>query len=232
MNPQRQFWNEQQQVLRRVLLHSDHFSTAIVLFLAQHAMVHSGRISASALWSFEDEVWQGLPETSARQIPQNGEHSIAWAIWHIARIEDATMNLLVGGELQVLEQDGWLPHLGIAIRHTGNAMDVEEIADLSNRIDLKALRAYRLAVGRRTRQIVGRLRPADLKQKVDPACLQRMSEEGVVVEAARELLDYWGSLKLGELLLMPPTRHNFIHLNEALRIKQKLDKSMLESAQP
>jgi len=29
-------------------------------------------------------------------------------------------------------------------------------------------------------------------------------------------------LKVGELLLMPPTRHNFIHLNEGLRIRQKV----------
>jgi len=35
------------------------------------------------------------------------------------------------------------------------------------------------------------------------------------------VIDYWSGLTLAGLLLMPPTRHNFIHLNEALRLKQK-----------
>ncbi|MCL4559101.1 MAG: DinB family protein [Chloroflexi bacterium] len=168
MNSQRKFWNEQQQALRQVLLHTDHFSNAIELFLAQHAMVHSGRISPAALWSFEDEIWQGLPETVARQIPQGDEHSIAWVFWHIARIEDVTMNLLVGGCPQVLDQPGWLERMQVAIRHTGNSMDAAGISDLSASVDLKALRAYRRAVGRRTREIVHHLHPEELKQKVDP----------------------------------------------------------------
>ena len=40
--------------------------------------------------------------------------------------------------------------------------------------------------------------------------------------SAREIVDYWGGLTIAGLVLMPPTRHNFVHLNEALRIRQKL----------
>jgi hypothetical protein len=36
------------------------------------------------------------------------------------------------------------------------------------------------------------------------------------------VLEYWGGLTYAGLLLMPPTRHNFIHLNEALRVKKKV----------
>jgi hypothetical protein len=42
-----------------------------------------------------------------------------------------------------------------------------------------------------------------------------------VVEAAAGLLDYWGRRTIAGLLLMPATRHNIVHLNEAARIKQK-----------
>ena len=61
-----------------------------------------------------------------------------------------------------------------------------------------------------------------LKQKVDPARLERVLAEGAVVDEARGVLDYWGGLTYAGLLLMPPTRHNFIHLNEALRVKKKV----------
>jgi hypothetical protein len=46
-------------------------------------------------------------------------------------------------------------------------------------------------------------------------------DEEAVVEAARGVVDYWGRLNIAGLLLMPPTRHCFVHLNESLRLKQR-----------
>jgi hypothetical protein len=69
--------------------------------------------------------------------------------------------------------------------------------------------------------LVKRLQPEELNLKVDPSRLQQVMAEGAVVEAASGLLDYWGGLSKAGLLLMPPTRHNFVHLNEALRLKSK-----------
>jgi hypothetical protein len=109
----------------------------------------------------------------------------------------------------------------ISVRNTGNAMDEAGVAKLSARINIEALRSYRLAVGRRTREIVRQLQAEDLKQKVDPSRLQQVMDEGAVVEAAQGLIDYWGRRNIAGLLLMPATRHNFIHLNEALRIKHR-----------
>lgn len=221
MDAQRKLWNQQQQTLRTALLRPDEPHQAIDLFLSQHAMVHSGLMAQAGVWSFEDEIWPGLSEEGVRCIPRNCDHSIVWIIWHIARIEDVTMNLLVAGSSQILLRDNWLNRLKITARDTGNAMAEAGVADLSATIDLEALRAYRLAVGRRTREIVQQLQPAALKQKVDPARLRQVRLEGAVVEAAQDLLDYWGGLTIAGLLLMPPTRHNFVHLNEALRVKQK-----------
>jgi hypothetical protein len=106
-------------------------------------------------------------------------------------------------------------------RDTGNAMNLEEITAFSNRIAIPALRAYRLAVGRRTREIAKSLEPEQVKCRVNPGRLQRVRDEGAVLESEQWLLDYWGELAIAGLLLMPPTRHNIVHLNEALRIKQK-----------
>jgi len=184
-------------------------------------MVHSTRMAQSELWSFEDEILQDMTEQAFRCIPRDGDHSIAWIIWHIARIEDVTMNLLVAGSPQLLQRDHWLERMKVNVRDTGNVMDPEGVANLSATIDLSALRAYRLAVGHRTREIVQQLQPEELKQKVEPSRLQQVMAEGAVVEAARGLIDYWGGLNKAGLLLMPPTRHNFVHLNEALRVKQK-----------
>jgi hypothetical protein len=132
------------------------------------------------------------------------------------------MNILVAGNSQVLYAENWPPRLNFMSNETGNALDQAGIALLSTTIDIGALRAYRLSVGRATQQIVKGLRHGKFKQKVDPADLERVLNEGAVVESTHWLIDYWGKKSIVGLLLMPPTRHNFIHLNEALRLKQKL----------
>jgi hypothetical protein len=222
MNLDRQTWNANQQVLQRLLTKGEDFPHAIDLFLSQHARLHAREMIQSDSPTFEDEIWEDLSESAARLIPRGCEHSIAWNFWHLARIEDVTMNLLVAGTPQLFEAEGWQPRLNVTDRDTGNAMQEPRIAEISARIDLIALRSYRTAVGRRTRQVVQALQPTDLKKKTDPTRLKQVLDQGAVEEAAYGLIEYWGGRTIAGLLLMPPTRHNFVHLNEMLRLKQKL----------
>jgi hypothetical protein len=221
MDSHRKLWNKQQKEFRRILLSFDQHPQAIELFLSQHAMLHSAKMAQTETWSFEDQVLDDMTEEQIRRIPRNCDHSVAWTVWHIARIEDATMNMLVAGSPQIFERENWRERIKVTFRDTGNVMDVKGVANLSAAIDIETLRAYRVAVGRRTREIVKQLEPEQLKQQVDPARLQRMLDEGAVVEAASSLIDYWGKRNIAGLLLMPATRHNLVHLNEALRIKQR-----------
>jgi hypothetical protein len=219
MEAHRKFWNEQQQALRQKLERPGETQNALELVLNQHAMLHSAEMSQTGLWSFEDEALAGVSEEKMRIIPGNCEHSIAWAAWHMTRIEDACMNLLVAGSAQVLLGEGWLERLGTGMRDTGNALPAGDVAELSERINLPALRAYRRAVGRRTREIVKLLQTGDLSRKVEARRLEQMRLEGAVPEAASGLLDYWGGLTVAGLLLMPATRHIYLHWNEVVRIR-------------
>jgi hypothetical protein len=221
MNPNRKLWNDGQQKLRRALDSNDH-SQAIECFLTQHAMVHTKRMSRMDLWSFEDEIWQGLSVQTFRAIPPRGEHSIAWILFHIARVEDITMNMLVAGTSQLYTSNKWAKKLKATIHHSANKMDNESVVNLSFALDIDTLRDYRLAVGCRTCEIVKQIQPEDLPKKVDSTRLQRVLDEGAVTIEAIEIVNYWRKRTIAGLLLMPPTRHNFLHLNEALRIKQKL----------
>ncbi len=177
----RKSWNKQQTELRQMLSASDRHDEAIQLFLRQHAMLHSARMSQATVCSYEDQILDDMAEERVRRIPRNCEHSVAWLIWHLARIEDVAMNILVAGSPQILHQDNWFERLGVAARDTGNEMDAQGVVDLSAAIDIEALRAYRVAVGRGTREVVIQLVPEELKQKVDPARLQQVLDEGAVV---------------------------------------------------
>jgi hypothetical protein len=221
MDSNRQHWNQGHQRLHRALAANDH-KKATELFLDQHAMVHSGKMAKGKLWSFEDEVLNGTAEDQIRCIPPKSEHSIAWILFHLARIEDITMNMLVAGTPQLFVQDDWGDTLNVNIFHSANSMDDRGIATLSARVDIDTLRAYRQSVGRRTREIVRKLTPEELKQKPDPSRLQKIMDEGALLPEAIGILNYWSKRTIAGLLLMPPTRHNFLHLNEALRIKQRI----------
>ncbi len=142
-------------------------------------------------------------------------------MWHMARCEDIAMNLLVAGSPQVLNQGHWLKKMKVKVCDTGNAMSKADLVEFNNTIDLAALRAYRVAVGRRTREIVQQLEFADMKRKVEKSRVQQVIDEGAVVEAAHALTDYWSKRNVAGLLLMPATRHNLVHLNEALQQKRR-----------
>ncbi len=213
--------NKQITHLRKILSSAEQFEEAITLFMRVHAQLHAAQVSQSGEWSYEDAILNDMPEAQIRRIPQNEGHSIAWIFWHLARIEDAAMNLLVAGTPQVLHQGGWLVRMGVTQRDSGNEMSADEVVHLSATVDIGELRAYRAAVGRRTREIVAELQPDDLKQMVDPVRLQRVMDEAALVEAASGIRDYWGKRNIAGLLLMPATRHNLVHLNEAQRLKRK-----------
>jgi hypothetical protein len=214
----------EQTRLREIMQNGDRFPEAIELFMVQHARLHSARVSLAEpdfprVWSYEDELLHGVNEVHIRQLPPKKEHSIAWCIWHIARIEDVAMNLLVAGGAQVFTLGNWQKRMQVNIVHTGNEMGFNEVKDLSAKVDVSALRAYRVAVGQRTREIVKGLSPQDLVCKVDPGRLQRVLDESAVTQAAFGVVEYWSRRTIAGLLLMPATRHSLVHLNEALNLK-------------
>jgi hypothetical protein len=122
---------------------------------------------------------------------------------------------------QVYLEGGWEISLGAPIHDTANALDGDAMAELSQALDMHTLRAYRQAVGTRTRQIVTSLSSEDLRQQVIQSRLQRVWEEGALVEAAQGIADYWGGRNIAGLLLMPASRHCLTHLNEALKLKKR-----------
>ncbi len=140
MDPNHKYWNQKQQELQRAFNQSRDHQKTIDLFLEQHAMVHSAKLAGSNLWSFEDEICQDLSESAARDIPPGCDHSIVWIFWHIARIEDITMNLLVAGSPQIFNTGDWKQKLKVDGCDTGNMMKPEDVSALSRAIDLEALR--------------------------------------------------------------------------------------------
>ena len=220
-------WNPKQAQLKALIQKAADFDQGMKLVLELHSLVHTSEMSQQEVKTFEDELWETLDPISFKTMPAASDTTIAWNIWHITRIEDITANILIAGEGQVIHKDQRLKRLNVQVCDTGNAMTREEIIDFSSTVNMEELRGYRIAVGRRTRDIVSSLTPEDLHKKVEPARLQRILQEGGVldVEGSRWLLDFWGRKNVAGILQMPITRHQVVHINDALKLKAKCMKN-------
>lgn len=217
-------WGNQQTVLRTMLgKPAAHFDEAIKLCLRQHALMHPFEASEPGVQTIFDEMWEGLDEEKFKSTVAGDNKTIAWEVWHSTRIEDITMNILVADDVQVIRTDSWLTRMNAKVCDTGNAMTDEEIIALSESLSMKDLYEYRVAVARKTREIIRSLTVADLKKKMNnKSRLARITEEGAVVEGANWLIDFWGKKNAAGILLMPATRHHMVHINRSKKIKKKL----------
>ncbi|WP_010095342.1 DinB family protein [Ornithinibacillus scapharcae] len=226
---QRKIWNDNHKLLRKALVRPETHSEAVTIFLSQHALLHNNQVGHSEQVTLVEHLLKNLDETTFRQYPVSNpdtKNSIAWHLWHISRIEDMTMNILIADAPQVLQSENWLAKLNIPFAHSGNDMTEEEIACLSKSIDLEALLAYRLEVGKQTRIVVNSLKTGDFQLAIESKRMERLFDEQAVAPKSEWLANYWNKKNVAGLLLMPATRHNFLHLNKSVRIKERLQKQL------
>jgi hydroxypyruvate isomerase len=216
-------WNEDIKQLREIIMKQDKIEESKYLSLILHSMVHSSDMSGLLIKTFEDELWEDLDEHTFRTSTNEKGRTIAYGIWHSTRIEDITMNLLVSEDEQVFNLGNWKEKINSNIVDTGNAMTGEEILEFSKNINMQELKNYRIAVGRKSREIIKNLTNKDMKRKFETYRLHRVIDEGAVlnVEASNWLIDFWGRKNVSGIILMPVTRHHVVHINESLSAKKK-----------
>lgn len=216
-------WNKHLKELREIILKKDKVEESKALAKMVHSMVHSSYVSGTDEKTFEDELLEDLEDEIFRTSINEKGRTIAYGLWHSSRIEDITMNLLVAGDEQVFNSGNWKEKINTEIIDTGNALSSEEILEFSKNINIQELKNYRIAVGKKTRTIIGSLANEDMKRKFDKEKLQRIIDEGAVldVEASNWLIDFWERKNVAGIILMPATRHNMVHINESLSAKRK-----------
>lgn len=180
---------------------------AIDFFLLRYETLHRTLL---------DDLLKGLTEAQVRRRPHSGVNTIAWLIWHAARVEDVGVNRFIVDGAQVLD-DGWLARLGIARRDVGTGMTDAEVDALSAGVDLTALRGYWDALTRRTLDVVAKLRGHELDAVVPADRVRRVcADEGAVAPGAEWLTEFWANGRTrGWLLAQTPLLHVYGHYFEA-----------------
>lgn len=185
------------------------------LLLAQHASVHSAPVSGGR---FADEILSGLSDGQMRVRPGKTLNSLAWLLWHMARTEDVGVNVIATDSRQVLDRD-WAEQLGIARRDIGTAMTDDEVDALTRRLDVGAARAYRDAVGRRTREVLAALPPEAWATMVTAADIARAKAAGALGPNTGCLEKVWLTQTRAMRLSITAVTHNFTHLGEAQAVR-------------
>jgi hypothetical protein len=220
----RKHWTQQQTQLRKALSSKVQVAQGIQLFLQQHAATHSAGISGGQFWSLQDEVLAGVTDAEIKTLPGRGSNSMAWLLWHTARIEDITLSFLVLEQPQVLDSEAWAGRLGFSLRDVGAGMDEPQVVSFSQQILVQGLKDYRAAVGRRTRAGMPTLPYSQMEEIVPAENVQRLLEDGSISQKAPWLAEFY-THRTKAFFLTRITSHNFLHINEAGRIPARLRKT-------
>ena len=188
------------------------------LFLSQHGNVHSAAVGGNKM-SLVERTLGGLTDEQWRVRPREDMNSIAWLVWHIARAEDIMVNRVLAGRSQVFD-DAWLKGLGITRRDFGIGMSSAEVTDLTRQIDIGALRAYRDAVGLRTREVVGGFKDQDWQGEiVAPAMEQAAAEGAFAATRAEGVVKAFTGRPRAMVLSGIALFHSAGHLGEAVTVR-------------
>ncbi|HZP35046.1 MAG TPA: DinB family protein [Methylomirabilota bacterium] len=187
------------------------------LFLEQHAAMHTAAVGGNTM-SAADRAFAGLTEEQMRVRPREDLNSLAWLMWHIARAEDIVVNQVVGGGGQLFDE-GWMRRLNVSRHDFGIGMTSPEVTELSQRIDVAALREYRDAVGRRTREVISGFRPEDWSVPVKADAVERAAAAGAFGARTEALVKGFPGRPRSALLSGIALFHCAGHMGEAATVR-------------
>ena len=124
------------------------------------------RDSFTRLIEHVEGLTDGLTDEVAFFRPTAAANSIAWLIWHSARVQDAQLSAIAGIE-DVWTRDGWVDRFALDLPRdaTGFGHDAEEVGRVRASADLLA--GYYHAVHKVSLEYVASVTPDELSRVVD-----------------------------------------------------------------
>lgn len=187
------------------------------LLLEEHSAMHSPAVGGNKA-SMAERTFAGLTDEQMRVRPREDLNSLAWIMWHIARAEDIMANVIVNGRNQVLDA-GWAPRLKIARPDFGIGMSKGEVAELSEAVDIAALKDYRDAVGLRTREILATYGPQDWEGEVEAAAAERAGALGCFGARTEALVKGMTGRPRRAVLSGIVIMHSAMHMGEGATVR-------------
>ncbi len=116
---------------------------------------------------FLDRALDGLTEEEAAWSPGVECNSIAFILWHTARVEDLYINRVIRLQDDIYVVEGWQEKLGIPAREMGYRYTVEQLQAWPVP-KLEILRGYANSVREKTLDVVQSVTPETLSEVPNP----------------------------------------------------------------
>ena len=97
-------------------------------------------------------------------VPEHGSHSIAWCLWHTARVEDLIVNTRIRGASPIWNAD-WAERTGLPADGFGTGLSDEE-AQQVRIASMEAFAEYQEAVWAQTAEYLDATNDLDLEREV------------------------------------------------------------------
>jgi hypothetical protein len=184
-------------------------------FEMEHRDSHAGHLYGQP--TIIDRVF-GVPnDAQMRARPAAGLNSLLWLLWHMARVEDVAVNLVITDGEQVLD-DAWCRHMNVTRRDMGSGMTDDEVGELTALADIAAVRSYRSSVGLRTREIARSLHALAWDEIVTEADIARAAAAIGPRDHPPGPAHPWCGQSRARRLSGAAVAHNRVHLGEAITI--------------
>jgi hypothetical protein len=135
------------------------------------------------------------------------------------------VNTVLRGRDEVLDRDHWLAKLGITSRHIGTGATFAEVDEISQTVDLAALRAYWVAVGQETRAWASTLDFDTLGKLVSAEEAQQAMAKNDFGEQGAWVGPFWvkSTWTHATFLFWLAIEHNWFHIGETWVIRSLLN---------
>lgn len=170
---------------------------------------------------FEQTVLSLVPREHLTTRAGGEGNSIAWLMWHLARVEDVTINSVVRGKPQVLMAGNWQERLGIADQRIGTGLQDAEVEEFSRAINLDELYAYWKAVKQETGSWLASV-PLEVLDIIPDLDARLSTIPAVVPEQGSWALDFWRGKPGSFFLRSSVIGHGYLHLGEMRAIAGRL----------
>lgn len=147
------------------------------------------------------EVVDGLGEDDLARRPRAGANSIAWLVWHLSRVQDASVEAALGDGSPVWTAQGWQQRLGLDLpaEDTGYGHSPEEVGRVRSSAELLA--GYHAAVAARTEHLLRGVGDDELDRVVDEGYDPPVTLGVRLVSVASDCLQHLGQAAYARGLL-------------------------------
>jgi uncharacterized damage-inducible protein DinB len=154
------------------------------------------------------QAGDGLSAEQLHFVPEGESHSVAWIMWHGARVEDLIMQQMIRGVKPEWETGDWAERTGLPAQGFGTGQSTEDARGIRIK-DLDAFAGYASAVAAHTQDFLSSASDEDLEREVKLGANTETVGQAITLHLVTHLNGHRGEINLLRGMMgFPPVMNN------------------------